>query len=201
MLLPRAASDMRIAVIGTGNIGGTLGDAFVRAGHDVALGSRHPGDRAPDAPPVVDIPTALDGADVVLLAIPAKAVGAFLGEHAADIDGTLLIDATNDIGGPVANAAAAIAQAAPNARYVRAFNTLGWESFAEPTFDGVAADLFFSAPVADRTTVEGLISDVGLRPAYLGPDKQDLVDSVLPLWFTLVQQRGQRHLAFRILQD
>ena len=34
-----------------------------------------------------------------------------------------------------------------------------------------------------------------------GPDKQDLVDIVLPLWFTLAQLRGQRHLAFRILQD
>jgi hypothetical protein len=41
----------------------------------------------------------------------------------------------------------------------------------------------------------------GLRPAYHGPDKQDLVDIVLPLWFTLAQLRGQRHLAFRILQD
>jgi hypothetical protein len=52
--------------------------------------------------------------------------------------------------------------------------------------------------------MERLISDVGLRPAYLGPDKQDLVDSVLPLWFTLAQRRGQRHLtfrAFRVLQD
>lgn len=193
---------MRIAVIGTGNIGSTLGMAFASAGHDVALGSRHPGDRSQDGPSVVDIPTALADADAVLLAIPATSVGDFLAEYAADIDGTLLIDATNDIGAPVANAAAAIAQAAPNARYVRAFNTLGWENFADPTFDGVAADLFFSAREADRAPVEGLISDVGLRPAYLGPDKHDLVDSVLRLWFTLVQQRGgQRHLAFRILQD
>jgi predicted dinucleotide-binding enzyme len=193
---------MRIAVIGTGNIGSTLGMAFARAGHDVTLGSRHPGERTQEGPPVVDIPTALADPDVVLLAIPAGSVADFLAEYAAGIDGTLLIDATNDIGGSVANAAAAITQAAPNARYVRAFNTLGWENFAEPTFDGVAADLFFSAPEADRATVEGLISDVGLRPAYLGPDQQDLVDSVLPLWFTLVQQHGgQRHLAFRILQD
>jgi 8-hydroxy-5-deazaflavin:NADPH oxidoreductase len=192
---------MRIAVIGTGNIGGTLGAAFARAGHEVALGSRKPGGGAADGPPVVDIGTALDGADAVLLAIPARSVGDFLAEHKSALDGTLLIDATNNVGATSANAAAAIADAAPNARYVRAFNTLGWENFAEPTFDGVAADLFFSAAEADRELVEGLIADVGLRPAYLGPAKQDLVDNLLPLWFTLAQLRGRRHLAFRILED
>jgi predicted dinucleotide-binding enzyme len=33
---------MRISVIGTGKIGSTLGRALARAGHEVALGSRHP---------------------------------------------------------------------------------------------------------------------------------------------------------------
>jgi len=192
---------MRIAVIGTGRIGSTLGAAFAQAGHDVALGSRNPKDSERDTPPVVDVPTALSGAEAVLLAIPAKSVPDFLASHAAQLEGPLLIDATNDVTGAVANAAAAIEQAVPNARYVRAFNTLGWENFAQPTFDGVAADLFFSAPEADRDVVERLITDVGLRPAYLGPRKQDLVDSVLPLWFTLAQLRGRRHLAFRVLED
>lgn len=192
---------MRIAVIGTGKIGTTLGSAFAQAGHEVALGSRNPEGTASDGPPAVDVPTAIDGADVVLLAIPAKSVGDFLGTYAADIDGKVVIDATNNVGATSANAAAAITAAAPNAHYVRAFNTLGWENFADPTFAGVAADLFFSAPEADRDVVEQLISDVGLRPAYLGADKQDVVDNVLPLWFTLAQVRGQRHLAFRILQD
>jgi predicted dinucleotide-binding enzyme len=35
---------MRIAVIGTGNLGGTLGRAFAGAGHQVTFGSRHPDD-------------------------------------------------------------------------------------------------------------------------------------------------------------
>jgi predicted dinucleotide-binding enzyme len=84
---------------------------------------------------------------------------------------------------------------------VRAFNTLGWENFATPTFDGVPADLFFSSAESDRPVVESLIADVGLGAAYLGPDNHQLVDSVLPLWFTLAKLRGQRHLAFRVLQD
>jgi predicted dinucleotide-binding enzyme len=192
---------MRIAVIGTGKIGATLGGALARAGHDVALGSRAPQDRDVVGPPVVSIGAALDGAQIVLLALPGSAVEDFLAEHSAAVDGKIVIDATNRIGAPVVNAAAAIVQAAPNVRYVRAFNTLGWENFAQPDFDGLAADLFFSAPEAERETVEGLISDVGLRPAFLGAGKEDLVDTVLPLWLTLIQLRGRRHLAFRVLAD
>ncbi len=195
---------MRIAVIGTGKIGGTLGRAWAGAGHQVTFGSRHPGGTSvatDTGAAVTDIGDALDAAEVVLLALPGRSVGELLTEHAARLDGNLVIDATNQVGAAGANAAAAIAAAAPAARYVRAFNTLGWENFAQPLFDGVPADLFFSAPASDRSVVEQLISDVGLRPAYLGDGRQDVVDGVLPLWLTLVQVRGgNRHLAFRILE-
>lgn len=196
---------MRIAVIGTGNVGGTLGRAWSRAGHEVTFGSRHPtaADVAGDTTAgVAGIPDALAGADVVLLALPAGSVDELLAGNAPAIDGKLVIDATNHIGAPHVNAAEQIAAAVPGARYVRAFNMLGWENFADPVFDGVPADLFYSAPAADEATVAQLISDVGLRPAYLGEGKQDVVDGVLPLWFSLVQARGgRRRLAFRVLTD
>jgi hypothetical protein len=191
---------MRIGVIGTGNIGGTLGRALARAGHEVKLGSRHPGETS-DGPEVSDLSGALADADAVLLALPAGGLEDFLAEHSEELGGKLVIDATNRIGAPVANAAAQLATAAPTARYARAFNTLGWENFAEPVFDGVPADLFFSCRQADRAVVEELIIGVGLQPAYLGEDKQDLVDSLLPLWFALVQANGgNRHVALRVLR-
>ncbi len=196
---------MRIAVIGTGKIGGTIGRAWSRAGHVVTFGSRHPAadDVASDTEAsVAVIPDALDGADVVLLALPARSVGELLAANAAAIDGKLVIDATNHIGAADVNAAKQVAAATPGARYVRAFNMLGWENFADPLFGGVPADLLYSAPAADRATVEQLISDVGLRPAYLGEGKQDVLDGVLPLWITLVQAHGgNRRLAFRVLTD
>jgi len=196
---------MRIAVIGTGKIGGTIGRAWSRSGHVVTFGSRHPAsdDASGDTEAAVaGIPDALAGADVVLLAVPARSIGELLAGNAAAIDGKLVIDATNQIGGAEANAARQVAAAAPAARYARAFNTLGWENFADPLFDGVPADLFYSAPAADEATVAQLISDVGLRPSYLGEGKQDVVDGVLPLWIALVQAHGgNRRLAFRVLTD
>ena len=196
---------MRIAVIGAGNIGGTLGRAWLAAGHEVRFGVPSPekyAELTAGGATVTTVGDAVEGAGVVVLAMPGGAVGGILSLIAAGLDGVVVLDATNSVGGggPL-NASASVAAAAPNAVYYRAFNTLGWENFANPTFDGVAADHFFSAPRADRDAIERLISDVGLRPAYLGPDKQDLVDSVLPLWLTLAQLRGQRHLAFRIVQD
>jgi 8-hydroxy-5-deazaflavin:NADPH oxidoreductase len=196
---------MRIAVMGTGRIGGTIGRAWSRAGHAVTFGSRHPSSddaRGDTDATVAGIPDALAGADVVLLALPARSVSELLAGNAAAIDGKLVIDATNQIGAAEMNAAKQVAAAVPGARYVRAFNMLGWENFADPLFDGVPADLFYSAPTADEATVAQLISDVGLRPAYLGEGKQDVVDGVLPLWITLVQSHGgNRRLAFRVLTD
>ena len=181
---------MRIAVIGKGNIGGTLGTAFERDGHEVAYGSRSGG-----------IAEALSGAAAVVLALPAGGVDGFLAEHGAGLRGALVVDATNRVGAPVANAAPAIRAAVPGARYVRAFNTLGWENFADPDFGDGPADLFYSSAEADRPAAEELIGAVGLRPVWIGADKENVVDGLLPLWFTLTQARGgNRRLAFRLLE-
>jgi predicted dinucleotide-binding enzyme len=94
-----------------------------------------------------------------------------------------------------------VAKAVPTARYVRAFNTYGWENLAEPTFDGVPADQFFSCREEDRAVVEEIITAAGLHPAYLGEDNEDMVDSVLGLWFSLVQANGgKRHVTLRVLR-
>jgi 8-hydroxy-5-deazaflavin:NADPH oxidoreductase len=194
---------VRIGVIGTGHIGGTLGAALARAGHQVKFGSRHPQHDAEviEGTEVTDLAAAMADAEAVLLALPGGAVDGFLSEHAGSLGGKLVIDATNQMGTPVMNAAAQVGRAAPTARYARAFNTFGWENFAEPVFDGVPADQFFSCPQEDRAGVEELITAVGLRPAYLGEDKHNVVDGVVSLWFALVQANGgNRHVALRVLR-
>ena len=192
---------MRVAVIGTGNIGSSVGAALARAGHDVVLGSRHPADvTAPDGTSVAGIADALSGSDAVLLAVPAAAVGEFLAEHTAALDGPLVVDATNDVRAPIANAYRALVAAVPSVRYARAFNSLGWENFAEPRYGDTEGDLFFSSSDADRGLVETLIEAVGLRPMYLGEGQQEVVDGVLRLWFALAVGQGRgRHLGFRVL--
>jgi predicted dinucleotide-binding enzyme len=196
---------VRIAVIGTGRIGGTIGRAFARAGHDVVFGSRSPGDdrAAQDSGArVADIATALDGTEVVALALPGPAVDGLLDEHAGALAGRLILDCANRVGGPgPANSHDAISSKVSGARYARVFNSLGVENLADPQFGDGPADMFFSAPEGDRATVEQLIEAVGLRPVYLGDGQQEVVDGVLRLWFALVMgQHHSRHLAFLTLE-
>jgi predicted dinucleotide-binding enzyme len=184
-----------IAVIGSGNIGGTIGEAWRRAGHDVAFASR-----SPEPPRTVAIPEAIGSAAVVLLAVPGAAVPELLAEHGAALDGRVVIDATNDIGGERLSHAEAYDRA-PGARFARGFNSLGYELFAEPRIGGETADLFWCGP--DDAGVEQLIADVGLRPVRVGGiDAIEVVDGVGRLWLTLVFRQGHpRRLAFRMLAD
>ncbi|MFI9558011.1 NADPH-dependent F420 reductase [Nonomuraea endophytica] len=182
---------MDVAVIGTGHVGRTLGEALAAAGHDVRYGSRTPEG---------SVSAALDGAEAVIIAIPGEAVAGFARDHAGELAGKVVIDAANKFDGGAMHNAAEFSALAPEARYTRAFNALGWENFAEPVFDGVVADLLYSAAEADREIVERVIRDVGLNPVHLGPDRYDVLDQVFMLWFALVDSQGRgRHLALKVL--
>jgi 8-hydroxy-5-deazaflavin:NADPH oxidoreductase len=192
-----------IAVIGTGFIGGTLGRAFARAGHPTVFGARTPDTTtaAEDSgATTATIAEAIARADGVVLTIPAAAIENLLVTHGDALAGKLVIDAANNVRGPVANHADLVARLAPGARYARAFNTLGGENLADTDFDGTPADMYYSALEADRPTLDALITAVGLRPMYVGENQQDTVDGMLRLWFALAITQGHgRHLAFRTL--
>jgi 8-hydroxy-5-deazaflavin:NADPH oxidoreductase len=186
----------RIGVIGSGNIGQAVGDAWRRAGHEVVYASR-----SPEPPQTVAIADAIAGADVVLLATPGAAVPQLLAQYGPALDGRVVIDATNNVGAERLHHGHVYGEAAPGARFVRAFNTLGYEMFANPTVGGETADLFWCGP--DDKDVEQLIADVGLRPVRVGGiEAIDVVDGVGRLWMTLVFRAGHpRRLALRLLTD
>ena len=195
---------MNISIIGSGNIGRTLAARWRDAGHSVSIGVRDPhGPKAQAAarelgPAVALSPIAesLAGAEAVLLALPGAALDDFAGEHGAALAGKLVIDATNQFGQPVMNGLAALTRHAPGAELVRAFNSLGWENFAQPVIDGVQVDLLYCG--ADGA--ERLIADCGLRPVRVGGLEQaPLVDAVGALWGALVFGQGRpRRLAFKL---
>jgi 8-hydroxy-5-deazaflavin:NADPH oxidoreductase len=195
----RLAPDMRIAVIGTGHIGSAVGEKLASAGHEVAYGARSVGDSGPGGKPIQAVPDAAAAADVVVLAIPGGAVARVVAELAPTLHNKVVVDASNNIRQQPVNSHDAITAAAPEVRYVRAFNTLGWENFAQPLED---ADLFFAADPRARPIAEELITAVGLRPVFVGDaTAAGIVDGLLPLWFALVTQRGgNRRLAFRVVE-
>ena len=199
---------MRVAVIGAGNIGGTIGRAWDRAGHDVVFGVRDTTDpkvvaalgAAPRAT-AGSVADAVRGTAAVLFAVPGASLGDVLECLDSSLASAVLVDATNNMAGGPMDATATIRAAVPGAAVYRAFNSLGWENFADPTYDGVAADLFYCGPDGDTdTVVSQLIADVGLRPVRVGDlDQVEVVDSVTRLWFALSKTRG-RHVAFKVLE-
>jgi len=196
----RVQGGMRIAVIGKGNIGGSLGTKWRAAGHDVVYGARDGSGEGPGGAPVRGIGDALKDVDVVVLAVPGQVVADVVTGHGAALAGKTVIDAVNRIGAPEFDSRAIIADAAPQARYVRAFNSLGWENFADPM---PGTNMFFAADPDARATAEELIRAVGLEPAFLGDaNATKTVDGLLPLWFALVQQNGgNRRVALRIVTE
>ena len=188
---------MRIAVVGAGNIGRTLGGKWAEAGHEVIYGVRRPGD-----PGTATVADAVAGAEVVVLAVPGAAAKDVVASLGSELAGKVVVDATNDVQG--SGKLHALVELADGAHPVRAFNTLGWENFADPVLGGVTADLLYAAEEGvAKDTAETLIRDVGLEPVWVGGvDAFDVVDSVTRLWFTLALQRGLgRRLAFKVLRE
>jgi hypothetical protein len=199
---------MKIAVLGAKIIGSTLARKWARAGHEVMFGVR-----TVDNPEVQALAQELGASvgavgqaiafgEVVVFAIPGNAMEETIQAHGPALTGKIVIDAANRMGGGPMNSAAFFAAHAPGSQVYRAFNSLGWENFENPVFDGVPADLFYCGPAgAGQAVVEGLIRDVGLRPMRLGDSGQvGLVDMIGSLWFALAFGQGRgRNLAFKVL--
>jgi predicted dinucleotide-binding enzyme len=173
---------MKVAIIGTGNVGSAIGGTLVRAGHDVVFAARdqdevqhvaeYVGAEAAASPAA-----AVNAADVVILAVPWGAVDAVTNEIRDASDDTVVVDVTNPLtsdysalvtsGGP--SAAETVAQRLPRAHVVKAFNTLFGSVQADPKALGTTVDAFYATddPIA-RERIAELLSSIGFRPVNVG---------------------------------
>ena len=203
---------MKIAILGAGNIGGTLGKKWAAAGHEVIFGvrdSQSPKTRAAvensgGKTRAVSVEEAVHFGEVVLISVPWGTVPEVVAANAAGLGHKIIIDSTNHFAGPVINNLKCIQDNVPSAIIFRAFNSLGWEIFAEPQIGQVQADMFYCGPDgAPRLAVERLIAEVGVRPIWVGGNERvEAVDHVGSLWVALVSQRGwqRRRIAFKLLE-
>ncbi|HET9521318.1 MAG TPA: NAD(P)-binding domain-containing protein [Candidatus Limnocylindrales bacterium] len=172
---------MKVAVIGTGNVGRALGASFSRAGHDVTYAARDAAKTREvadelGASAAVTAADAVDTADVVVLAVPYAALGSLAGEIRDGVAGKVVIDVTNpikaDYSGPAlatGSGAEQVATLLPDARVAKAFNTLFASIQADPeTLDTPLDGLYATDDDATRATLAELISSIGLRPVHVG---------------------------------
>jgi predicted dinucleotide-binding enzyme len=210
---------MKIAVIGAGRVGSTLGGLWAARGHGVTYGVRDPGSDRHKAllasgGRVASNAEAVRGADVVLLATPWDATEAAL-RAAGDLGGRVLIDAVNPIilsaeglmrgleVGHTNSAAEHVARWAPGARVVKAFNTIGAENMKDPRFEGQRATMFLCGDdAAAKRTAAGLAEEIGFEPVDAGPlTSARLLEALGMLWIHLGLRMGMgTGIAFRLLR-
>jgi len=205
----------RVAIVGTGNVGGNLGVRLASVGVTVVFGQRPGNDltalleRAPSASaaPLLD---AVAGADVVILAVPGG-VAVEAAKNLGDLSGKIVVDCTNPLRfekGPVwqppaeGSNTAALAAALPGATWVKAFNTFGAEFHADPALSAGPVDVQMASDDADaKGVLTSLIETAGFNPVDAGPLRNAAVlENLAVLWIHLALVGGRgRHAAFKMV--
>jgi predicted dinucleotide-binding enzyme len=209
---------MNIGIIGSGNVGGTLGVRWAKAGHSVTFASRTPDSPAmaalveqagPGARSATQAET-VAGNGVLLLATPWPATREILA-GLGSLDGKVLIDATNPLlpgltgleVGTTSSGAEQVAAWSPGARVVKAFNTVGFNVMAEPAFGTARPVLFYCGDDAEaKQVVEELANGIGFDGRDAGPLTQArLLEPFALLWISLAVMYGYgRGIGFQFLQ-
>jgi len=195
-----AALAEQIAIIGTGNVAGALGPEFAALGHDIVYGSRDPSredvkalvERTGSGASATTPAESVAGADVVVLAVPGGLVETIT-HSLGDLSGKIIIDPTNniirdkdgvpDIGVDTSNAEL-IQAAAPDARVVKAFNTLNWRTMVDPGSSGGPVSIPLVGDDAEaKAKVAELVEGMGLEAIDLGPlSYARYVEGMLIVW-------------------
>jgi 8-hydroxy-5-deazaflavin:NADPH oxidoreductase len=189
--LPRAlqaaragSGRMKIGIVGSGRVGGTLGGVWVKAGHEVMFSSRnleHDKALAAGLGPNARAGTPREAAafgEALLISVPYRALPEVGKDLAELLKGKVVIDTCNPFpsrDGEVATwarqkgAGEASAELLPGARIVRAFNAVGYTRMGaaheQPGRIGmpIAGDDAEAIAVASR-----LIRDIGFEPVRVG---------------------------------
>ncbi|MBO0784745.1 MAG: NAD(P)-binding domain-containing protein, partial [Actinobacteria bacterium] len=173
---------MRIAIIGAGRIGGGIARQLGAAGHELMLSfSREPAKLAGLASQIgagasTGSPAEAAGfGEVVVISVPWSTLPQAL-EQAGPLTGKIVIDTTNQFGGPPLppagqTAAAFNAARMPGARYTKSFNTLtsGFQAEAAGrSGDERVVQWLCGDDAGAKQVVARLIEDAGFAPADLG---------------------------------
>ena len=206
---------MNIGIVGSGNVGGTLGKRWARNGHHVVFSSRNPQSEemkalvgeAGSSARAASVAEAAQASEAILFATPwPGAKGAI--ESAGDLTGKIVIDAMNPLQGDLSgrtvgattSAGEQVQQWAPGAKVVKAFNTVGYNVMANPVFDGRRAVMLYCGnDNGAKRAVHQLEEELDFDPLDLGPiSGARLLEHFALLWITLAFKPGHgRDFAFQ----
>jgi predicted dinucleotide-binding enzyme len=204
---------MKIAIIGTGNVGGALATRWAQKGHQVHLGVQDIQSfkgkellRNPHTT-VHGVQEAVQLSDLVLVATPATAA-VEVAHSLGDTTGKIIIDAMNIVmgRGPAgfANTADAILANTSSMDVVKSFNTTGFNNMLNPRYGDQAIDMFMAGDSKRaKELTRQLALDAGFAECYDvgGNDKFSLMEQFAFFWINLAMFQGQgREIGFKLLK-
>lgn len=184
-LFAQGSSPTRIGIIGSGNIGGTIGGLWVKKGHSVFFSSRHP-DELKDMVAKLGslaqagaVEQAVAFGDVLFIAVPYGAIPQIGKDYSAAMKGKVMLDACNAVSSRDGAVAEEVEQNGigvttqryfPGVRIVRAFNTMSYMVFAR---EANRPDPKLAIPIAgdDPQALQiaaSLVRDAGFDPVTVG---------------------------------
>lgn len=202
---------MSIGIIGAGNMGRSIATQLAKTSEAVTLTDRNTGkaeavvvEIGADGVRAAEVSDTL-ASDVVVLALWYPGTTDFAGEHAAELDGKIVVDISNPLDeswvrlgiDPATSSAELLARQLPGSRIVKAFNTTHAPVLAEGQVDGVALDvLLASDDDAAKDQVSQLVKAAGMRPVDAGGlDNARLLERLTAFQIELSQRYG---LDFRL---
>jgi predicted dinucleotide-binding enzyme len=218
----RRLDPRRVGILGSGIVGQTLAAGFTARGHDVMIGTRDPGkpelrewlaEQGAGVKAGTFAQAAAHG-DLVVLAVLGEAVDAALAAAGLDqFAGKVLIDATNPLdfsrGFPPAlsitgedSLGERVQRAIPEARVVKAFNTVGSPAFVDPKFTRGRPTMLIAGDDEDaKRTVGEVLEDFGWPPAVDlgGIEGARELEAMAIAWVKIGAARGAWDHAFALL--
>lgn len=204
---------MKIAIIGTGNVGGTLATQWAKAGHEINLGvkdlSNFKGKELLNNPntQAYAIKEAVAKSEVILVATPAPAA-IEVAKSLGDTTGKIIIDSMNIVMGRGPEGFKTTTQAilanTQTRDVVKCFNTTGFNNMQNPNYGDQALDLFVAGDSEKGKAVAiQLAKDAGFAACYSigGNDKFELMEQFAWFWINLAMVQGQgREIGFKLLK-
>jgi predicted dinucleotide-binding enzyme len=204
---------MKIAIIGTGNIGGTLARKWHARGHAILLGARNTESikgkdlLQMDGVEAVSIHEAGKLSEIIVLATPAP-LAVEIAQSLGDTSGKVIIDAMNIVlgKGPLGftNTSEAILSHTQTHDVVKCFNTTGFNNIENPIYGTEAIEMYMAGDsVRGKDVARQLALDAGFSECIDvgGNNRFELMEQFAFFWINLAMMQGHgRNIAFKLMK-
>lgn len=204
---------MKIAIIGTGNVGGALATQWAKVGHEIYLGTRDLTkfeDKHLLENPNTSLHTiaeSVEKAEIILIAAVPEA-SPKIAEQIKDFSkNKVIIDAMNSIRTKPEgfnNSFEALKFNLSESEIVKCFNSTGFENMQNPIYKDEGIDMFVAGnSTKGKAIAQQLALDAGFSTCwdFGGDDKVQLLEYFALSWINLAIMQGHgRNMAFKLFK-